>query len=127
MGTTGGNRASGWVSFVACYLLIAGVLNVLWGAAALAEKRHFAEDGLIWSTLGTWGWIVLIVGVVQLVGAGLVLARRVAGAVIAASLGFVGLLANFLAIGAYPIWSVIMLAVNGLIVWAATVHSDEFI
>ncbi|HWV88233.1 MAG TPA: hypothetical protein VNZ62_22490 [Capillimicrobium sp.] len=127
MGTSGGRRAtSGWVTFVGSYLAIAGVLNVLWGAAALAEKRNFAEDGLIWSTLSTWGWIALIVGAVQLVGAFLVITRRSGGPVVAASLGFVGLLVNFLSIGAYPIWSVILLAVNALILWAATVHSDEF-
>ena len=126
MGTVGG-RGSGWVTFVASYLAIAGVLNVLWGVAALAEKRNFAEDGLIWSTLSTWGWIVLIVGAVQLVGAFLVISRRTAGPVVAASLAFVGLLANFLSIGAYPIWSVILLVVNALILWAATVHSDEFV
>lgn len=127
MGATGGRRVtSGWVAFVGTYLVIAGVLNVLWGAAALAEKRNFAEDALIWSTLSTWGWVALIVGATQLAGAFLVATRRAGGPVIAASLAFLGLLVNFLSIGAYPVWSVILLAVNALILWAATVHGDEF-
>lgn len=127
MGAAGGRRVtSGWVAFVGVYLVIAGVLNALWGVAALAEKRNFAEDGLIWSTLSMWGWVALIVGVTQLAGAFLVATRRAGGPVIAAFLAFLGLLVNFLSIGAYPIWSVILLAVNALILWAATVHSDEF-
>lgn len=46
---------------------------------------------------------------------------------IAGFLAFLGLLVNFLSIGAYPIWSVILLAIDALILWAVTVHSDEFV
>lgn len=121
-----GNR-SGWPVFVAVYLLTVGILNALWGIAAIAEKDNFVEDGLVWSTLQTWGWVVLIVGVVQLLGSGLVVARRAGGAVIAGFLAFLGLLVNFLSIGAYPIWAVILMAIDALILWAVTVHSDEFV
>ncbi len=126
-GTGAGSRTSGWVLFVGVYLGIAGILNALWGIAALAEKSNFAEQSLIWSTISTWGWVALIVGVTQIAGALLVAARRVGGPVIAGFLAFLGLLVNFLSLGAYPIWSVILLVVNALILWAATVHSDEFV
>lgn len=129
MSTTPVERTSagGWATFVGVYLVTVGILNVLWGAAALAGKSNFVENGLVWSSLKTWGWIVLIVGAVQLLGAGLVVARRAGGAMIAGFLAFLGLLVNFLSIGAYPIWSVILLAIDALILWAVTVHSDEFV
>ena len=123
----GSSRASGWVLFVGVYLGIAGILNALWGIAALAEKSNFAEQSLIWSTISTWGWVALIVGVIQIAGALLVAAQRVGGPIIAGFLAFLGLLVNFLSLGAYPIWSVILLVVNALILWATTVHSDEFV
>lgn len=127
--TPGGavGRASGWVAFVGTYLALAGVLHVLWGIAALAEKRGFDETDLIWSSLGFWGGVALIVGVAQLAGAGLIAARKVAGPIIAGFLAFLGLLVNFLAIGAYPIWSVVLLAIDALILWAVTVHGDDFV
>lgn len=127
MSTQTGPRTSGWVLFVGVYLGIAGVLNALWGIAALAEKSNFAEQSLIWSTISTWGWVALIVGVIQIAGALLVASRRAAGAITAGFLAFLGLLVNFLSLGAYPIWSVILLVVNALILWATTVHSDEFV
>lgn len=126
MSTTPVGRTGGWPTFVGVYLFTVGVLNVLWGIAALANKSNFVDNGLVWSSLKTWGWVVLIVGAVQLLGAGLVAARRAGGAVIAGFLAFLGLLVNFLSIGAYPIWSAILLVIDALILWAVTVHSDEF-
>lgn len=128
MNSTPGRRAarSGWVTFVGAYLALAGVLNVLWAAGALADKRNFAENELVWSTLSTWGWIALFIGAAQLLGAVLVVTRKGAGPWIAGFLGFLGLMVNFLAIGAYPIWSAILMGVNALVLWACTVHSDEF-
>jgi hypothetical protein len=123
----GRSGVSGWVMFVAIYLLIAGSLNVLWGIAALAEKRNFHESDLIFSNLSVWGWGALLVGVAQLAGAALVFARRAGGPMIAGFLAFCGLLFNFVSIGAYPVWSVALLVVDALILWACTVHSDEFV
>jgi len=127
MSSTPVSAKSGWPVFVAVYLLTVGILNVLWGIAAIAGKDNFVEDGLVWSTLQTWGWVVLVVGAVQLLGSGLVVARRAGGAIIAGFLAFLGLLVNFLSIGAYPVWAVILMAIDALILWAVTVHSDEFV
>jgi len=41
-------------------------------------------------------------------------------------LAMVGILMNFLSIGAYPVWSVIAMSCNALVLWAVTVHSDQF-
>jgi hypothetical protein len=118
---------AGWAIFVAAYLLIAGVLNVIWGIAALSDKSYFISGGLLWSSLNTWGWVAIIVGALQMLGAALVAARSAAGAVIAGFLAFFGILLNFLSIGAYPVWSVIMLVIDALIIWAVTVHAEEFV
>jgi hypothetical protein len=120
-------ESSGWAIFVATYLLIAGVLNVVWGIAALSNKAYFTSGGLLWSSLNTWGWVAIIVGAFQMLGASLVAARSAAGAVIAGFLAFLGIMLNFLSIGAYPVWSGILLVIDALIVWAVTVHGEEFV
>jgi hypothetical protein len=130
MSTTPSSRRThphGWATFVAVYLFIAGTLNVLWGIAALANKSYFVDGGLLWSGLSTWGAVAIIVGVLQLAGGGLVVTRHAWGAIIAGFLAFLGILLNFVSIGAYPIWSVILLVVDSLILWAVTVHGDEFV
>jgi hypothetical protein len=113
--------------FVAAYLVIAGVLNIVWGIVALDNKSYFASGGLLWSELNTWGWVAIIVGAVQILGSMLVAARRAGGAIIAGSLAFFGIMLNFLSIGAYPVWSVILLVVDAMIIWAVTVHSDALL
>lgn len=117
----------GWAVFVAAYLAIAGVLNVVWGIVALDNKSYFVSGGLLWSELNTWGWVAIIVGAIQILGSMLVAARRAGGAVIAGVLAFFGIMLNFLSIGAYPVWSVILLVVDAMIIWAVTVHSDAFV
>jgi hypothetical protein len=119
--------SSGWATFVAVYLMLAGVLNVVWGIAALSNKSYFISGGLLWSELNTWGWIAIILGAIQILGAILVSVRRAGGAVIAGFLAFFGIMLNFLSIGAYPVWSVILLVVDAMIIWAVTVHADAFV
>lgn len=119
--------SSGWATFVAAYLTIVGVLNVIWGIVALSNKSYFISGGLVWSELNAWGWVAIIVGAIQIIGAMLVAARRAGGAVIAGFLAFFGIMLNFLSIGAYPVWSSIMLVVDALIIWAVTVHADAFV
>jgi hypothetical protein len=106
--------------------MIAGVLNIVWGIAALANKSYFVSGGLLWSELNTWGWVAIILGAIQMLGSALVAARNAAGALIAGFLAFCGILLNFLSIGAYPVWSAILLVIDALVIWGVTVHADEF-
>jgi hypothetical protein len=58
---------AGWVAFAATMLFIVGVLNVIYGIAAIDNSKFFVHNAkYVFSDLNTWGWIVLILGVVQL-------------------------------------------------------------
>jgi hypothetical protein len=84
------------------------------------------EEGLAWSTLTTWGWVSVAVAAVQLSAGSLVLARRLVGRVLAVTIAMAGLFVNFLSVGAYPVWSILALVANGLVLWAVTVYGDAF-
>jgi hypothetical protein len=119
-------HAQGWINFAAAYLLVAGGITVIWGIVALANKSAFAEDGLVWSKLNTWGWIAIGAGVLQMVAALLVMARQFSGQWLAGVMAIGGIFVHLLAVGAYPVWSVIAIVANGLVLWAVTAHGDEF-
>src|SRR5215210_5487820 len=54
-------KGGGWLFFAGIMVFIAGVLNAIWGIAAIDQARFIIED------IKTWGWIILIIGVIQLV------------------------------------------------------------
>ncbi|BCL23974.1 DUF7144 family membrane protein [Streptomyces tuirus] len=115
-----GTAAAGLMIFAAVMLMIAGILGIMRGISAIAEDQVFvATPNYVFSfDLTGWGWIHLILGVVAvLVSVGLFQAStwaRVLGVGIA---GLV-LIANFLSLPAYPVWSVVMIALTGFIIWA---------
>jgi hypothetical protein len=105
------DRATGWWLFAAIPLGVAGVLNIIWGIAAIGDSTFFvANQKYILSGLNTWGWIILIIGVVELVAA-LSLASgggfgRWVG-IIVASLNAISAL---MSIPAYPFWALCVFA-----------------
>ena len=121
-----GRIGSGWVAFAGSYTAIAGLLNLIWGVTALSKKSYFVEDGLVWSSLDLWGWIAVIVGVGQVATGLLLFARKLGGVIVAIVLSMTGILVNFLSIGAYPVWSIVAMVCNALVLWAVTVHGNDF-
>jgi len=62
------DRVTGWWIFAGILLFIGGILNIIWGIAAIGESHFFVGNyHFIISELKTWGWITLIIGVIELV------------------------------------------------------------
>lgn len=122
-------RGEGRVAFAAILLIIAGALNVIYGIAAISEAHFFTDSGshYVFSSLNTWGWITVILGVIELTGGISLLGGNAYGRVIGivgASLGAIG---SLLAVsGAYPFWSLgifalCVIVLHGLIVYGEPV------
>jgi hypothetical protein len=111
-----------WLAFAGVYLMLAGGANLLWGIAALANKEYFSEDGLVWSSLATWGWVALVIGAVQFATGVLTYIRKPVAMIVALLLAMCGILFNFTTVGAYPLWSTVAIVCNALVLWAVTVH-----
>ncbi len=99
--------------FVAILLLIVGILNIFYGIAAVANSSFYvAEERYVFGGLHTWGWITIILGVIQFTGAFSLFAGNIYGrviGVIAAVLGAIEALANVG--GPHPWWSLGVFAV----------------
>lgn len=114
---------SGWVTFAGVMLFIGGVLNVIYGIAAIGDSKFFIQDQkYILSNLNTWGWVTLILGLLQLVGAFSLWAGGLYGrfvAILAASLSAV---AALLAIPAYPFWSLAIFAIDIIVIYQVAMY-----
>ncbi len=62
---------AGWILFAGVMLTLAGILNFIWGIAAIDGSSFFTDEGryVIFDGLNTWGWFFLIVGILQLAAA----------------------------------------------------------
>ena len=108
---------SGWVTFAGVMLFVVGVLNVIYGIAAIGDSKFFVQDQkYILSNLNTWGWVTLIIGVIQFFAAFSLWSGGTYGrvvAIFAASLSAIGAL---LSIPAYPLWSLAVFAIDIIII-----------
>src|SRR3954452_10560973 len=110
---------SGWWVFAGILLLVAGVLNIIYGIAAIGDSKFFTENATyVFSGLHTWGWILLIIGVLELVATFSLFSGGEFGrcfGIFIASLNAIGAL---LAIGGvYPFWSLAIFALAIIIIY----------
>jgi hypothetical protein len=119
---------TGWIAFAACMMLLLGTFQAIQGLVAIFDDGYYAvtEKGLVIDVDFTvWGWVHLLLGVLIAVsGVGILsgnMGARIVGVL------FAGLSAslNLLFIEAYPVWSIIVITVDVLVIFALTVHGRE--
>jgi len=117
-------RGAGRVVFAATLLLIAGTLNIIYGIGALDDANIFANDQrFIFTNLNTLGWVLIILGVIQLGGGFSLMAGNTYGRVLGIIGGSLGAIGALLSIGGnYPWWSLAIFAlcvyvVHGILVF----------
>lgn len=109
---------SGWWMFAGVLLMIAGVLNVIYGIAAIGDSKFFTEHATyIISGLHTWGWVHLIVGVLEFVAAFSLFAGGEFGRWFGVLVGSLNAIGALLALPAYPFWSLAIFALSIIIVY----------
>jgi hypothetical protein len=120
-------RGTGRVVFVATLLLIAGTLNILYGIGALDGANIFTDDRrYILSDLNTLGWVLILLGLIQLVGGFSLMAGNAFGrfiGILGATLGAIGALLSIG--GAYPWWSLAIFFLCIYIIHGIFVYGDE--
>jgi hypothetical protein len=119
-------RGLGRALFVAILLVVAGTLNIIYGIAAVGNAHFFDNTQYLFSSLHTWGWITIIVGVIEL-GAGFSLMTGGAfGRVIGIIAASIGALESLLSIGgAHPWWSLGIFALCVWVLHGLIVYGDE--
>ncbi len=115
--SSGGRHAEGHgyglVLFASVLLIIVGCFNLIYGIAAVANAHVFVAGAhYVFGSLNSWGWITLIIGALQLLAAGGVLAgNQMARWFGVAVLGLSAIEQMFF-IPAYPFWSLMIIAVD---------------
>jgi hypothetical protein len=119
-------RGGGWLLFSGIMIMIAGTLNCIWGIAAIDGASFFVEDQrYILEDLNTMGWIILIIGVIQVLAAFSIWAGGEFGrwiGIFGASLSAIGAL---LSMPGFPLWSVCIFGIDILIVYGLVAYGGQ--
>ena len=120
-------RGTGRVVFAAVLLLIAGTLNIIYGIGALDDANIFVNDKrYIFTNLNTLGWVLIILGVIQLTGGFSLMSGNTYGRVIGIIGGSLGAIGALLSVGgAYPWWSLGIFFLCVWVVWGILVFGED--
>ena len=119
-------RGTGRAVFVAILLLIAGTLNIIYGIGAVSNAHFFAHTQYVFSSLKTWGWITIIVGVLQLTGGFSLFGGGGYGRIIGIIAATLGAIESLLSVGGtHPFWSLGVFALCVWILYGLVAYGDE--
>jgi hypothetical protein len=116
----------GWVVFAGTMLMLVGILNIVYGIAAIDDSTFFVNDAkYVISDLNTWGWVVLVTGALQMLSGFGIWARNTLATWAGVAFAFLNGIGVLLMLPAYPLLSIALFAVDVLIVYALLVHGGH--
>lgn len=117
----------GWVYFAGFMMMLAGIFHAIAGLVAIFKNEVFVVGGgsLLVLDFTGWGWLHLILGIVLFLAAFSVFAGGTFGRLIGAMLAGASAIANFAFFTAYPLWTIIIITIDILIIYALLVHGRE--
>ena len=120
-------RGTGRVVFVAILLLFVGTINIIYGIGALDDANVFVNDQrLVFDNLNTLGWVLIILGVIQLTAGFSLFGGGTYGRVIGIIAGSIGAIEALLSVGgAYPWWSLGVFALCVYVVHGLIIFDEE--
>jgi hypothetical protein len=117
----------GFIGFAGIMLCVLGAFHAVMGLVGLFEEDYYAvgDSGLLVSVnYNTWGWVHLLFGILAIC-AGVALTSGATWArITAVAIAVISAMLNLAFMSAYPLWSVIMIAIDFLVIYAVTVHGD---
>ncbi len=121
------HRGDGWVLFAGVMIVIAGFLNFIFGIAAIDNSSFFTDEGryVIFTDLNTWGWILLIVGVLQLIAAFSIWNRHPYGRIIGVLTASLSAIAILFTVNAYPFAAFMLFIIDMLVIYGLVVHGGR--
>jgi len=119
-------RGYGMVLFASILLLVIGFFNMIYGIAAIANSHVFvANANYVIGDLRAWGWVTLILSVLQLIAAGgIVMGNQLARWFAVAVVGINAIEMMFF-IPAYPLWALIIIAADVVALWGLCAYGSR--
>ena len=120
-------RGEGWLMFAGVMLTLAGFLNTIWGIAAIDDSAFFTDEGryVIFDNLSTWGWFLLIVGILQLVAAYSIYNRQTFGQLFGIMCATLNAVILLFTVNAFPFAAFMLFIVDLLVIYGLAVYGGR--
>src|SRR3978361_1571268 len=116
-------EGTGWLTFAAIMLAFVGTFNFIDGILAIANSKVYTVNATyVFSDLRTWGWIVMLLGVAEVLAAVAIFAGRRFARWFGLLAATVNALGQLMFVHAYPFWALAAFSVDIVIVYALAVH-----
>ena len=117
-------RGEGWVLFAGILVLILGFMNTIWGIAAIDGSSFFTDEGrfVVFDSLNTWGWFLLIVGIMQLFAAYSIWSGNNYGRVIGVATASINALILLFTVNAFPFAAFMLFIADILVIYGLVVY-----
>ena len=117
----------GWVLFAGVMILIAGFINFIFGWAAIDDSSFFTDEGryVIFTDLNTWGWFLLIIGILQLFASFSIWSRHPYGRVIGIATASVSAIAILFTVNAYPFAAFMLFLIDMLVIYGLVAYGGR--
>ena len=126
-----GAGTAGWVVglslFAGILMMITGLFNAMEGVVALARNEvYVAAPRYIFAfDLTTWGWTQIVIGLIVLAAGVGVVTGQLWGRLVGITIALLSMLANFAFIPYYPVWSLLIIALDVFVIWALCVYNRD--
>lgn len=126
-----GMRGVGRAIFAAVFLGIGGVLNTIYGIAGISRSHVFTNNAhYVFGHLRTWGWVTLIIGIIELLAALSLFRGGAFGRWFGIFAGALAAIGALLAIPAYPLLAIAIFAlslwiIHGLVVYGEDIRAED--
>jgi hypothetical protein len=113
--------------FASIMLMVGGVLNVIYGIAAISDSKFFVnETKYVFSNLHTWGWVTVLLGVLGIVAALSVARGGLFGRLVGIGVASLMAIGALLSIGgAFPFWSLGVFAISLIVIHGLAVYQPD--
>ena len=120
------DRGTGWLVFAGIMMLIVGVMNVIYGIAAIDNSSFYVQDAkYVISDLNTLGWVVLVVGVVQCCAAFGIWRGGQIGRWVGILTASANAILQLLFIASYPFLALALFSVNVLVIYGLAAYGGR--
>ena len=119
--------AVGFTAFAAVVMIMTGAFQAFQGLVAVLNDEFFVV-GQEWTfslDLTAWGWVHLIVGALVAVAGGFVLRGAVWARAVGVTVAAASAVLNFMWLPYYPTWSVLIIALDVVVIWALVAHGRD--